>query len=181
MPIFIQFDDRGLQQAVMNCQQSPGSDWVQAPANFGWDKTYQLVDGKVVEVTAAEIEATRLKEAKEEAIATIPNRLITVLEQTPGFSGIEREAKTALGRLAQEHPDELTSLVGLLGKTLDEVIARCQSDALAVDKTLLALHVATHTAPAQLEACESLEALEDTKAALEEAFSEQIQNIRRPR
>lgn len=179
MSIFIQFDDNGLQQAVINSSQSPGNDWVQAPANFDWSKTYQLVDGKVVEVTAAEIEATRLKEAKEEAIATIPNYLITVLERTPGFSGIERDTKAALGRLAQEHPAELNSLVGLLGKTLDEVIACCQSDALAVDKALLALHVATYTAPAQLKACTTLEALEETKAALGEAFSEQIQNIRR--
>lgn len=173
MPIFIQFDDRGLQQAVMNCQQSPGSDWVQAPANFDWGKTYQLVDGMVVEVTAAEIKAARLKEAKEEAMATIPNRLITVLEQTPGFSGIEREIKTALGRLAQEHPDELTSLLMSKNATLEDFKVEAHS----VDQALLALEIITKAAPAQLEACESLEALEDTKNSLLGALTQQLTDI----
>lgn len=178
MPIFIQFDN-GLQQAVINSSQSPGNNWVQAPKDFDWSKTYQLVNGAVVEVTAAELEAAHLKEAKEEALATIPNRLISVLEQTPGFSRIERETKAALGRLAKDHPDELKPLVGALGSTHEEVIARCQTDAAKAGQALLALELITKTASSQLDACPSLETLEDTKAALVEAFSEQLQNIRR--
>lgn len=175
MPIFIQFDNNGLQQAVINSPQSPGNDWVQAPAAFDWSKTYQLVEGAVIEVTAAELEAVHLKEAKEEAVATIPNRLITVLDQTPGFSGIERETKVALGRLAQDHPDELKPLLASTNTTLEDVVAEAHK----VDQALLTLEIVIQTAPAQLEACISLEALEDTKAALVEAFSEQLQNIRR--
>ena len=173
MPIFIQFDEAGFQQAVMNCQKSPGSDWVQAPKEFDWGHQYRLVKGAVVEMTQADLDAQRLNAAREEACHNIAFQLANVMEKTPGLSRSERETKAALGRLAEDHPDELTSLLMSTNTTLEDFKAEAHS----VDQALLALEIMTKTAPAQLETCTTLEALEKTKNSLLEALTQQLTEI----
>lgn len=174
MPIFIQFDQNGLQQAVINCQQAPGSDWVQAPKEFDWGCQYRLVNGEVVERTQEDLEAQQLSAAKEDAVANIASQLAAVLEQSPGLSRSEREIKGVLSRLAQNSSEELDALVGYLGETREDVMARCQADALAADRALLALEVAMHAAPAQLEACTTLTELEETYSSILETLTQQL-------